>query len=89
MKTFASARGSADTGDTVSATMSKPRELQTAFKNKNNLECSRRNVSEIKLKRTDTTLDLSQKAKRAKERKRRTRDGEFIYPSGMGPCAFA
>jgi hypothetical protein len=26
-----------------------------------------RNVSEIKLKRTDTTLDLSQKAKRAKE----------------------
>jgi len=27
----------------------------------------RRVVSEIKLKRTDTTLDLSQKAKRAKE----------------------
>jgi hypothetical protein len=25
--------------------------------------CSRRNISEIKLKRTDTTLDLSQKAK--------------------------
>jgi hypothetical protein len=24
--------------------------------------CSRRNISEIKLKRTDTTLDLSQKA---------------------------
>ena len=31
----------------------------------------RRAVSEIKLKRTDTTLDLSNKAKRAKEKKRR------------------
>ena len=31
----------------------------------------RRVVSEIKLKRTDTTLDLSQKAKRAKEKKKR------------------
>jgi hypothetical protein len=30
----------------------------------------RRPVSEIKLKRTDTTLDLSQKAKRAKEEKK-------------------
>ena len=29
----------------------------------------RRAVSEIKLKRTDTTLDLSQKAKRAEEKK--------------------
>ena len=28
-----------------------------------------RTLSEIKLKRTDTTLDLSQKAKRAEERK--------------------
>ena len=33
------------------------------------IECVRRHVSEIKLKRTDTTLDLSQKAKRAKEKK--------------------
>jgi len=32
----------------------------------------RRAVSEIKLKRTDTTLDLSQKAKRAKEKKKKT-----------------
>ena len=31
------------------------------------LDLSRRIISEIKLKRTDTTLDLSQKAKRAKE----------------------
>jgi hypothetical protein len=30
-----------------------------------------RDLSEIKLKRTDTTLDLSQKAKRAKEEKKR------------------
>ena len=58
--------------------MSKPSDPSAGFKNKNNLECSRRNVSEIKLKRTDTTLDLSQKAKRAKEEKRRTRDGGFI-----------
>ncbi|KAI4218500.1 MAG: hypothetical protein L6R36_008924 [Xanthoria steineri] len=29
-------------------------------------------ISEIKLKRTDTTLDLSQKAKRAKEEKRKS-----------------
>jgi len=33
---------------------------------------SRRIVSEIKLKRTDTTLDLSQKAKRAKEKKKKS-----------------
>jgi len=31
------------------------------------------------LKRTDTTLDLSQKAKRAKEEKRGTEGGENIY----------
>ena len=31
----------------------------------------RRVLSEIKLKRTDTTLDLSQKAKRAEEEKER------------------
>ncbi len=35
------------------------------------LNFSRRKISEIKLKRTDTTLDLSQKAKRAKERRKR------------------
>ena len=33
------------------------------------IELPRRAISEIKLKRTDTTLDLSQKAKRAKEEK--------------------
>ena len=32
----------------------------------------RRVLSEIKLKRTDTTLDLSQKAKRAKEKGKKT-----------------
>jgi hypothetical protein len=31
-----------------------------------------RTLSEIKLKRTDTTLDLSQKAKRAREEKKKT-----------------
>ena len=31
-------------------------------------------LSEIKLKRTDTTLDLSQKAKRAKEEKKKGKE---------------
>jgi hypothetical protein len=35
-----------------------------------------RDLSEIKLKRTDTTLDLSQKAKRAKEKRRKKRKAE-------------
>jgi len=42
----------------------------------------RRVVSEIKLKRTDTTLDLSQKAKRAKEEKKKNvqrLEGREIY----------
>ena len=54
----------------MASTMSKPSERRPRAKNKNNLECDRSHVSEIKLKRTDTTLDLSQKAKRAKEEKR-------------------
>jgi hypothetical protein len=42
--------------------VSKPRDSGTGCKNKNNLECHRNDVPEIKLKRTDTTLDLSQMA---------------------------
>lgn len=41
-----------------------------------------RTLSEIKLKRTDTTLDLSQKAKRAgeeKKKKRKRRRGEACH----------
>ena len=42
-----------------------------------------RTLSEIKLKRTDTTLDLSQKAKRAGKEKKKTincrRERTFIY----------
>jgi hypothetical protein len=34
-----------------------------------------RTLSEIKLKRTDTTLDLSQKAKRAEKEKEKTSKG--------------
>jgi hypothetical protein len=51
---FASARGSAILA-TLTGGISKlsgPRWIQKV----DNLECSRRNVSEIKLKRTDTTL---------------------------------
>ena len=55
----------------------------------------RRVVSEIKLKRTDTTLDLSQKAKRAKEKKKKVQNlgGEpRLYTRGRGSvhvCEFA
>ncbi|RAH85260.1 hypothetical protein BO86DRAFT_187146 [Aspergillus japonicus CBS 114.51] len=50
-----------------------------------------RTLSEIKLKRTDTTLDLSQKAKRAGEEKKKKskerRAARGIYPVGMGARA--
>lgn len=49
-----------NTSDTVVEDMSKPRGPQPGEKNKYNQCDSRRNLSEIKLKRTDTTLDLSQ-----------------------------
>ena len=77
---FASARGSAILATLTEgiSKLSGPRWVQKV----DNLKSSRRNVSEIKLKRTDTTLDLSQKAKRAKEEKRRARDEQFIYPTG-------
>ena len=68
---FASAGGSAIPTTLCPETIGKPRGLRADSKNKNNLECLRRDVSEIKLKRTDTTLDLSQKAKRAKEKRRK------------------
>jgi hypothetical protein len=77
-KMVASARGSANTGDTVPTTVSKPREPSTGFKNKDNRnvpvgtffdrlakrgkERKEEAYLAIKLKRTDTTLDLSQKA---------------------------
>jgi hypothetical protein len=48
---------------------------------------SLRTLSEIKLKRTDTTLDLSQKAKRAGEKKKkrikRTGVQAIFMPSGL------
>jgi hypothetical protein len=49
-----------DMSDTVISIMSKPRGQRSRDKNKYNQCDSRRNLSEIKLKRTDTTLDLSQ-----------------------------
>jgi len=49
-----------------------------------------RTLSEIKLKRTDTTLDLSQKAKRAGEEKekslKRSRGARYLYAGVIGPC---
>ncbi|KAJ5294544.1 hypothetical protein N7508_009365 [Penicillium antarcticum] len=51
-KGFASIGGSRD--------MRKHRGQATGSKNENNQSVSKRKLSEIKLKRTDTTLDLSQ-----------------------------
>ena len=54
-------------------------------KNKNNRIVIIDDISAVKLKRTDTTLDLSQKAKRAEEKKgkqQRWGASEFIYPRG-------
>jgi len=68
-----------NTSDTVRKDMSKPSGPSSSFKNKYNLECHRSDVSEIKLKRTDTTLDLSQKAKRAEEKRRAKGVGEGVY----------
>jgi hypothetical protein len=59
--------------------MSKPSGPKARCKNRNNLKNSRRNVLAIKLKRTDTTLDLSQKAKRAKEQERGQEESVLIY----------
>ena len=40
--------------------------------------CSYGTLSEIKLKRTDTTLDLSQKAKRAGKEKKKNSKGRRV-----------
>ena len=76
-----------NTSDTVPCDIGKPSGHRTSAKNKNNLECHRSDVSEIKLKRTDTTLDLSQLAKRAGEEKKEEegcwRRAGFI-PGGTG-----
>jgi hypothetical protein len=76
-------------GDTVGQRVRKHRGVDGPdSKKKNNLEYSRSYVSEIKLKRTDTTLDLSQKAKRAEEKKRGEcrGDEQRIYSRTGGPC---
>ena len=77
---FASARGSAILATLTEgiSKLSGPRWIQKV----DNLKSSRRNVSEIKLKRTDTTLDLSQKAKRAVEG-RGARGREDFYTFGL------
>lgn len=56
---------------TVVCSMYKYRGSSPSFKNEYNQSISfRRTISAVKLIRTDTTLDLSQKAKRAKEKKK-------------------
>ncbi len=72
-----------DTRDTVSSGMRKHRGHRTRCKNKNNLEWVLGPVSEIKLKRTDTTLDLSQMAKRG------WREKEKKFDEGSEPFIFA
>jgi hypothetical protein len=46
-----------NTEETIKVNMGKPRGSQWRYKNKYNQCASRRKLSEIKLKRTDTTLD--------------------------------
>jgi len=77
---FASARGSAILATLTEgiSKLSGPRWIQKV----DNLKSSRRNVSEIKLKRTDTTLDLSQKAKRAAFSKKIERGRKYLYNNG-------
>ena len=69
-----------DTSDTVSSGMRKHRGHRTRCKNKNNLEWVLGPVSEIKLKRTDTTLDLSQMAKRGwREKEKKFDEGSQAF----------
>ncbi|KAJ5093398.1 hypothetical protein N7456_009259 [Penicillium angulare] len=83
-------RGFASIGDSVSPMTLCDQRAQAqrsvaGSKNENNQSVSRRKLSEIKLKRTDTTLDLSQLAKRAGKEKRKEQKrngGEDIYTLG-------
>jgi hypothetical protein len=60
MKRVRVAEKKCNTPNTVEGSMSKPRGNQPRDKNKINQSSFNRRISEIKLKRTDTTLDLSQ-----------------------------
>jgi hypothetical protein len=59
--------------------MGKPRDSKAVAKEWFNRKVSRRKVLAFKLKRTDTTLDLSLEAKRAKEQMKRARETRLIY----------
>jgi hypothetical protein len=65
------ARRQCNTGDTVGGIMCKHRGNHPKPKIRIITIGLLRDLSEIKLKRTDTTLDLSQKAKRAKEKRKK------------------
>ena len=69
-KEFASPSGSVRPGTQCKRSWASPEDLSPSTKINLIIDFSRRRISEIKLKRTDTTLDLSQKAKRAKEKKK-------------------
>ena len=57
--------------------MYKYRGCSPTCKNKyNQIDFFRRRIPEIKLRRTDTTLDLSQKAKRAGEKREKGKERE-------------
>jgi hypothetical protein len=90
MKRVASIGGSVSPmtlcGKTCASTEASPRDAKIRLINVVFL----RTLSEIKLKRTDTTLDLSQKAKRAEEEKKKSLKSwgreEYLYSSRGGPC---
>ncbi len=79
---FASPGGSVRPGTLCKRSWASPEDLSLNTKINLIIDFSRRRISEIKLKRTDTTLDLSQKAKRAEEEKEKSKAGRLadIYP---------
>ena len=73
-KEFASPSGSVRPGTQCKRSWASPEDLSPSTKINLIIDFSRRRISEIKLKRTDTTLDLSQEAKRAEEEKKKKRE---------------
>ena len=76
-KGFASTSGSVRSVTQCEETWTSPAVPKRLKKIRLIIDFFRRRISEIKLKRTDTTLDLSQKAKRAEEKKEKF-GGKFV-----------
>ena len=90
---LASPGGSVRPGTLCKTSWASPEDVSLGTKIDLIIDFSRRRISEIKLKRTDTTLDLSQKAKRAEEKRWNESGGGGKYISrgdvrvAKGVCA--